>query len=1183
MNRIPSRDRMLKRLAATTAAAVGAALLAAPGTAAAQQDIGAAVDCASLGGNPIAAGLERALEAAVACGVEVRINARATPHATVYATPDKRLHYVGTAAPVQDYLDRGPADSSLVASGGTLAQANAAWPLTLSHSDTTAPLLATDGVKFDWNGPQPVPTHSGSTAFYDELAPGLDLSVDTAVSWADLTFTIADAAAWDALDTGLTVTAGGTITVAEDTLVAPKNVSGLGRIDVTSPFLVRDAAGGSYRAELTRATDGKLTVALPPDIGARYPLTLTTSWSEIGGASAWWGASTSAQPDLSLYRGEAGLDQPYFEAAGASAPTVVGAYCDALADPDCASPAQAAANWGFFSPTVTSLVPPGLTSPSFTLIESTFRVDAVGGECTAPDLNRTGTYIPGHNWDYRPSVAGGAITGSCQDGAAVYDLAPWLTPNVLPTNLAMLASAETARFDGDSARMDAYYAINHFSAPTFPCHTDPDSRNISDSADLSYGNMNAKLWRPDLFGTDMTWAATVRNRDTGEVLAATEPVAVVSGWSTGVMLRGLPDGRYETRYEFTASDPALSFTRSCYVETDTSAPDLEFAVLPGPRNVGGEVELAITVSDNGFPNGIDFQEISYSIGDADHETHGDYRTQKATSTVTVPLWSVESKVWVRAMDRVGNYAEDGISVYAHESRYDFNGDGSQDLMAVGNGNLYFYPGKGDGTFGSRVSLGGGWGAMDVVMAGDLTGDGKADLLARDPKTGTLYTYPGDGKGGIAPRIAVGPGWNAMGAFASAGDFNGDGKVDLLAVRKSDTKLYLYPGTGNGRFGTSKAIGSGWNVFDTLASPGDIDNDGDDDLLARDVQTGGYYLYPGNGSGSFGTRVAVPANLDGTGNDRFRQVAGVGDLDGDGFQDLLAIDSRTGERELHSLTGGGAARHEGIVGASGWAGIRLPAPVRDSAFDYNGDGITDAIVVDKDSALGPGMVNGDGSGNINSTLSFAASFGNWNDLESAGDMTGDGRADLLVRGADGDLHLHPGTGRGGFTSPSIKIGAGWNAFSLISGGADYNGDGKADIIARETATGSLWLYPGKGDGTLGTRVLVGNGWNAMREVEATGDLDHDGHADMLAIRISDGCLYFYGGKGNGTFKPMAKIGCGWGAMNAITGVGDFNRDGHVDWFARRKSDGALFFYPGNGAGNHGAAKVVATGWNAMTIA
>jgi hypothetical protein len=230
------------------------------------------------------------------------------------------------------------------------------------------------------------------------------------------------------------------------------------------------------------------------------------------------------------------------------------------------------------------------------------------------------------------------------------------------------------------------------------------------------------------------------------------------------------------------------------------------------------------------------------------------------------------------------------------------------------------------------------------MAGDLTGDGKADLLARDTKTGTMYTYPGTGTGGLGSRITVGTGWNAVDVFTSGGDFNGDGDGDLYAVGKSDGKLYFYDGQGNGsgKFNPRVAIGTGWGVMDVLASVGDLNADGNADLYSHDSRTGLYHLYTGDGSGSVGNRTSVPASLDGYLSDRYSQITAAGDLDRDGKDDLLALDSRTGELELHTLTSNGTAVPRGATIATGWGGNRLAAVNEERPYDYNGDGATDVV-------------------------------------------------------------------------------------------------------------------------------------------------------------------------------------------------------------------------------------------------
>ncbi|MCH7231750.1 VCBS repeat-containing protein [Glycomyces sp. L485] len=252
------------------------------------------------------------------------------------------------------------------------------------------------------------------------------------------------------------------------------------------------------------------------------------------------------------------------------------------------------------------------------------------------------------------------------------------------------------------------------------------------------------------------------------------------------------------------------------------------------------------------------------------------------------------------------------------------------------------------------------------------------------------------------------------------------------------------------------------------------------------------------------------------------------------------------------------------------------------YDYNGDGLDD-VVARRDATGNLEVWPGDGTGGFGTKYIVGGGWGVMNLIETAGDLNNDGNADIIAREAStGRLWFYPGNGTT-FNSRS-SIGLGWGVMSAIVSGHDYTGNGNVDIIATEAGTGTLWLYPGAGTGnTFAKRIQIGSSFHLVEELTAVGDMNEDGHADVVGVRLADECMYFYAGPATGQFAPPLLFDCGWDVMESAAAVGDFDGDGHADWLGREPDHNLLYLFKGDGTGRYSSSPVIDFGWNSMTIA
>ncbi|MEV0747329.1 FG-GAP-like repeat-containing protein [Streptomyces sp. NPDC050273] len=266
--------------------------------------------------------------------------------------------------------------------------------------------------------------------------------------------------------------------------------------------------------------------------------------------------------------------------------------------------------------------------------------------------------------------------------------------------------------------------------------------------------------------------------------------------------------------------------------------------------------------------------------------------------------------------------------------------------------------------------------------------------------------------------------------------------------------------------------------------------------------------------------------------------------------------------------GASASASGTLRVTGGAAVPRDFVKRDGVGDLLA--FTSAGVADFRAGTGTGLVDAKVSGSGwtgASSVTAAVPFG---------DVSGDRCNDVLVRVKSGELRAYKPSCGGALksTTPFTKVGSGWNIYDTLTSPGDLTGDGRADVIARETSTGYLYLYESTGAGVFKARVKIGTGWKGYL-LAGAGDLNGDGKGDLLA-RDTAGVLWRYAGTGKGTLAARVKVGSGWQVYNALVGVGDVSGDGKDDLLARDTA-GVLWSYRGDGRGLFATRVKVGGGW------
>ena len=534
-------------------------------------------------------------------------------------------------------------------------------------------------------------------------------------------------------------------------------------------------------------------------------------------------------------------------------------------------------------------------------------------------------------------------------------------------------------------------------------------------------------------------------------------LAVADGSSSGSagkawVLLGRGDGTFGTASSYSAGKTPLSVT---------------IADLNGDSNP----DVAVTAADNtltillGNGNGTFRAGSSYNTGrNPGYVAAGDFDKNGRMDLAVANGSSQNVTIFQGRGDGTFPTSSTYCLSYNPESLVvtDYDGDGNLDIIqgsgdarGIGPGvdsqDIDILLGNGNGTFQGAVSVLGSTGPMvtsSFLVTGDFGGDGNADAILNDKFGGNLYLFAGDGKGKFqapatlnllstgsqtgpsgaaagdftgdgkldlavteqfAGKVAVllnsAAGLQLAGTFASGGavpgpvlaaDFNGDRKLDLAVInapsddRTTRGNLTVFFGGGNGSFQLARTYASGFYLTSMVAA--DVNGDGKPDLVATDQSDpfvtprpdGSVYVLLNDGAGGFGTPSKLTAGT-------YPYSVWAGDLNGDGKQDLVVAASNSrAAYTLMALRGNGDGSFQPPVTVS-----TLYGPSGVLIRDFNGDGVVDLVVSHCCGATDMTYMQGNGDGGFQPEVHFNGGAHPF--AVSAGDLNGDGKLDLVIGG------------------------------------------------------------------------------------------------------------------------------------------------------------------------------------------
>jgi hypothetical protein len=491
---------------------------------------------------------------------------------------------------------------------------------------------------------------------------------------------------------------------------------------------------------------------------------------------------------------------------------------------------------------------------------------------------------------------------------------------------------------------------------------------------------------------------------------------------------------------------------------------------------------------------------------------------------------------------------------------DFNNDNYQDIAAVfaGKDNLGILFGYGNGSFTSMMIYPTGNGSQPHAMAvGDFNNDGRSDIVVANSGTSNIGVLLGYGNGSFVRIMTYSTGESSAPYSVAVGDFNNDDQLDIVVANYNAASVGVLLGYGNGTFSVVKIYSTGQGSTPRSVAVGDFDNDNRLDIVVANYGINSVGILLGYGDGTFGNQVTFS-----TGYYSAVFWLSVGDFNSDNRLDIATANFKG--NNVGILLGYGNGTFADVMTYSTGAGS---APTCVRVGDFNNDNRLDIAVTSSGTKSIVVLFGfGDGSfllGTAYSTgiesLPYGLAIGNFNN---------DNRLDIAVANYESnDIGIFLGHGNEPFASiTEYTTGDGSEPHSVALG--DLNNDGHLDIVVANYGTNNVGVLLGHSNTVFDPMMTYPTGTDSAPYSVAVADFNNDHRLDIVVTNSETDNIAVLHGYGNGTFVTGATYSTGARSLPYTVAIGDFNNDNISDLVIANAGTNNIFLLYGYGNGSFG---------------